>query len=117
MPRQRRSSSDGLRRENDPALLVLMSLASNPKHGHALIADIESFAGVRLGPGTLYGAIARLEGDALIEPLEREGRRRPYRITDSGAESLGQILAELKQVVHEGEARLATLRPLFRTLT
>jgi len=94
-----------------------MSLASSPKHGHALIADIESFAGVRLGPGTLYGAITRLEGDALIEPLQPEGRRRPYRITDSGAESLGQILSELKQTVREGEARLATLRPLFRALS
>jgi len=93
-----------------------MSLASGPKHGHALITDIESFGDVRLGPGTLYGAIARLEGDALIEPLEPEGRRRPYRITESGATSLGQILAELKQVVSEGEARLATLRPVLRTI-
>ena len=116
MPRQRRSSPDGLRRENDPALLVLMSLAAGPKHGHALVTDIESFAAVRLGPGTLYGAIARLEGDALIEALAPEGRRRPYRITESGSVSLGQILVELKQVVQEGETRLATLRPLLWTL-
>jgi DNA-binding PadR family transcriptional regulator len=93
-----------------------MSLASGPKHGHALITDIESFDGVRLGPGTLYGAIARLEGDALIEPLEPEGRRLPYRITESGAASLGQILDELKQVVSEGEARLAILRPVLRAV-
>ena len=113
MPRQRRSSSDGLRRENDPALLVLMSLAAGPKHGHGLITDIESFASIRLGPGTLYGAIARLEHDALIEPLEPEGRRRPYRITQSGAVSLGRILDELKHVVQVGEGRLASVPTLW----
>jgi hypothetical protein len=60
--------------------------------------------------------IARLEGDALIEALAPEGRRRPYRITESGSVSLGQILVELKQVVQEGETRLATLRALLWTL-
>ena len=46
----------GLRRANDPPLLILVSLADGPKHGHALAKDIEDFAGVRLGPGALYGA-------------------------------------------------------------
>jgi hypothetical protein len=46
---------------SDPPLLVLASLASGPKHGHAMIEDIQRLCGTRLGPGTLYGAIARLE--------------------------------------------------------
>ena len=46
---------------NDPGLLLMISLAAGPKHGHAMLLDVERFAGVRLGPGTLYGALTRLE--------------------------------------------------------
>ncbi|HKO17748.1 MAG TPA: helix-turn-helix transcriptional regulator, partial [Acidobacteriaceae bacterium] len=46
---------------SDPPLLVLASLANGPKHGHAMLDDIAAMCGTRLGPGTLYGAIARLE--------------------------------------------------------
>lgn len=49
------------RRTNDPPTLILMSLAGGAKHGHALLKDIEGFAGVTLGPGALYGAITRLK--------------------------------------------------------
>src|SRR5271154_4983100 len=69
---------------SDPPLLVLASLASGPKHGHAMIEDIARMCGTRLGPGTLYGAIARLELHGWIEPLPLEERRRPYRITAEG---------------------------------
>ena len=72
-------------RANDPPLLILTSLASGPKHGHALSKDIEGFAGVVLGPGALYGAITRLEERGLIEPLESDDRRRPYRISAAGS--------------------------------
>jgi len=71
-----------LGRSAGPAALILSSLAGGAKHGYALTKDIEQFAGVSLGPGTLYGAIARLEERGLIVP-ERVGtddRRRPYRI-------------------------------------
>src|SRR5580704_7377390 len=77
-------ASHGLRRANDPPLLILVSLAAGPKHGHALAKDIEDFAGVRLGPGALYGAITRLVERGLIEPLGGDDRRRPYRITPRG---------------------------------
>ncbi len=50
--------------------------------------DIEAIAGVSLGPGTLYGALARLEGRGLIEPLKSEDRRKPYRLTTSGNTAL-----------------------------
>src|SRR5207248_7754002 len=66
---------------SDPPMLVLASLASGPKHGHAMIEDIARLCGTRLGPGTLYGAIARLEQRGWIEPLPAEERRRTYRIT------------------------------------
>jgi DNA-binding PadR family transcriptional regulator len=100
---------------NDPPLLILTSLASGPKHGHALLLDIESFSGARLGPGTLYGAITRLEQRGLIEPLDSDDRRRPYRITAAGSESLSAALADLGRILAEGTARTrraaATPRP------
>ncbi len=104
MVRYRAASS----RANDPALLILTSLAGGPKHGHALLGDIASFAGVRLGPGTLYGAIARLEERGLIEALAPDGRARPYRLTDAGRRTLVESLAELERIVATGTARIAT---------
>ncbi|MGZ4394041.1 MAG: PadR family transcriptional regulator [Gaiellaceae bacterium] len=96
---------------NDPPLLILTSLASGPKHGHALLLDIESFSGTRLGPGTLYGAITWLEQRGLIEPLDSDDRRRPYRITAAGSESLAATLAELRRIVDEGTARTRHAAP------
>ena len=91
-----------------PGLLILTSLAGGPKHGYAMIADITRLAGVRLGPGTLYVALARLEARGLIEPLPLEERRRPYRLTGPGREALGKQLASIQQITEAGLARLAT---------
>jgi DNA-binding PadR family transcriptional regulator len=94
-------------KENDPPMLILTSLAAGPKHGYALLQDIEAFAGVTLGPGTLYGAITRLEQRGLIEPTESaDERRRPYRITAPGAEALATTLGELRRIVDVGTTRL-----------
>ena len=71
-----------------PPLLVLASLADGPKHGYAMIEDIERMTGVTLGAGTLYGAIARLEEAGLIQPLRPSERRQPYRITAAGNREL-----------------------------
>ncbi|MGH3153399.1 MAG: PadR family transcriptional regulator [Streptosporangiaceae bacterium] len=96
----------GLRRPNDPPLLILVSLAEGPKHGHALAKDIEDFAGVKLGPGALYGAITRLVERGLIEPAGGDDRRRPYRITPPGSAALAQALADMRRVTNAGLARL-----------
>lgn len=94
------------RRSNDPPLLILTSLADGPKHGHALSKDIEAFAGVSLGPGTLYGAITRLEERGLIEPIDTDNRRRPYRITAAGSSALATAVAEMHRLAAEGASRL-----------
>lgn len=94
---------------SDPPLLVLASLASGPKHGHAMIEDIAGLCGTRLGPGTLYGAIARLEHLGWIEPLPPEERRRPYRITAEGLRVLRARLTTLKQFAKAGLGRLEAL--------
>ena len=94
---------------SDPPLLVLASLSSGPKHGHAMIEDIARLCGNRLGPGTLYGAIARLEEQGLIEPLPAEERRHPYRITPQGLRVLRAKLTTLHDFARAGLRRLTAL--------
>ncbi len=91
----------------DPTLLILASLAAGPQHGYAMIEDIERATGTRLGPGTLYGALARLEQRGLIEPVDSEDRRRPYRLTAAGAELLAHDVDTLERVVRMARGRLA----------
>ncbi len=93
----------------EPSLLILTSLAEGPRHGYALIMDIEEFARVTLGPGTLYGALARLEQRGLIRALEPVDRRRPYELTEAGAGALGRQLASMRAVAEVGLLRLAPL--------
>jgi DNA-binding PadR family transcriptional regulator len=97
----------GLGRFAEPAVLVLVSLAEGPKHGYAITTDINLVSGIRLGPGTLYGAIARLEERGLIEPLPSDDRRRPYRLTSAGAAALRAHLDTLERVTTTGSRRLA----------
>ncbi len=89
------------------ATLILSSLAEGPKHGYALTKDIEKFAGVRLAPGTLYEALARLESQGLIEALASEDRRRPYQMTVPGAAALRAHLDAQRRVANVGLRRLA----------
>ena len=96
-----------LGRFSEPALLILISLADGPKHGYAMTQDIEAVAGQKLGPGTLYGAIARLEGRKWIEPLPAEERRRPYKLTGAGQKVLRARLDSLNSMARVGAQRLA----------
>jgi DNA-binding PadR family transcriptional regulator len=98
---------DDFGRFSEPALLILVSLADGPKHGYSMTEDIETVAGVRMGPGTLYGAIARLESRGLIEPLKSEDRRNPYRLTALGERALRARLNAMMAVVRAGQRRLA----------
>jgi DNA-binding PadR family transcriptional regulator len=91
---------------SDPSILVLSSLAGGDKHGYAMMEDIERFAGVRLGPGTLYGAITRLEQRGWIAPIGSRDRRQPYTITSSGREYLREQLGNLGRVARTGLRRL-----------
>jgi len=95
-------------RFSEPALLILVSLAEGPRHGYSMTEDIEAIAGVRLGPGTLYGALARLEARGLIEPLKSEDRRNPYRLTSLGERALRARLDSMMTVARTGQRRLAS---------
>ena len=98
---------DDFGRFSEPALLILISLAESPKHGYAMTEDIAGIADVRLGPGTLYGALARLEGRRFIAALKSEDRRNPYRLTALGEKALRARLSSLQSVARIGQRRLA----------
>ena len=93
-------------RFTEPSVLVLSSLAGGPKHGYAITQDVRALAGIDLGPGTLYGVLARLEQEGLIEALPAEDRRHPYRLTTSGAVALKERLSVLERVARTGLHRL-----------
>jgi DNA-binding PadR family transcriptional regulator len=83
---------------SEEAVLVLASLVGGPKHGYAIITDVEAHTGKRLGPGTLYGIVGRLETAGYIKPLEVEDRgRRPYRITPVGKRAYEERLDRLRR--------------------
>jgi DNA-binding PadR family transcriptional regulator len=90
----------------DPQILILASLAEGEKHGYAMMEDIERFGGVRLGAGTLYGAITRLEEQGWIARVESEDRRKPYRITGLGVQHLEEQMESLNRVVKTALRRL-----------
>ena len=102
------TDADVLRRAGDASVLILTSLADGPKHGYAIMADVADFSGVRMEPGTLYGALSRLERRGWIRPLAAAERRRPYEITAAGQEVLAGQLRSMQQVVRVARQRTAT---------
>jgi DNA-binding PadR family transcriptional regulator len=106
-----------------PAVLhVLLALAGEERHGYGIMREVEDRTGgeVRLGPGTLYGAIKRMLADGLIEesderpdPVLDDRRRRYYRITDFGRRVAGAEAERLQDLVNVARTRklLPTRKP------
>ena len=90
----------------DPTILVLSSLTEGPRHGYAIMQDVAAFAGVTLGPGTLYGAITRLEERGWIHPVGPRTRRQAYAISGSGLLHLRTQLAGIQRIAKVAQARL-----------
>ena len=95
----------------EPVLLILTSLAAHPRHGYALIKDIEllSSGRVRMSTGTLFGALRRLLEDGWIERFEQEDtarQKQAYRLTTAGIRQLHLELERMKQLTRAGFARL-----------
>lgn len=96
---------------------ILLALVDGPKHGHAIRVDVrERTEGrVDMGPGTLYGAIKRLDRRGWIEEVESpggddaDGRRRTYRLTKAGRQAARSEVARLEELL--GIARDKALRP------
>ena len=98
---------DRLGRFAEPWLLVLTSLSDGPKHGYAIMTDVAAFSGVRMEPGTLYGALSRLERRGWIRPLAAAERRRPCQITAAGQEILAEQVTTMQQIVRVARLRTA----------
>jgi DNA-binding PadR family transcriptional regulator len=90
----------------EPSLLVLVSLSEGPRHGYAIMTDVEQFSGLSMGPGTLYAVLARLERAGLVEAMPAENRRRPYRLTRAGSMALAERLTDMDRFVRVGRARM-----------
>jgi DNA-binding PadR family transcriptional regulator len=105
--RQTDDELDDFGRFSEPALLILISLADGSKHGYAMTEDIAAIADVRFGPGTLYGAIARLESRGLIEAMASDDRRNPYRLTALGERALRARLNTMQAIARIAQRRLA----------
>lgn len=87
---------------NDAQTLVLCALSNGPLHGYAINAAIEELTGTRLGPGSLYGALTRLEAKGLVESLDEVDRARPVRLTAEGRRVLEGELRAMARVAAAG---------------
>jgi DNA-binding PadR family transcriptional regulator len=90
----------------DASIQIMVALADGPRHGYAIMAEVERDTGRPLRPGTLYAALARLERRGLIEALPSEDRRHPYRLTPLGSRSLAAALVRLEALARRGLARI-----------
>jgi DNA-binding PadR family transcriptional regulator len=98
---------------SEPVLLILVSLANSPRHGYALMKDIEALSDgrVRISTGTLYGALRRLLGDGWIEKFEQDDTSREkqaYKLTSTGLRQLKIELDRMRQLTRAASARLRT---------
>jgi DNA-binding PadR family transcriptional regulator len=101
--RKNDAAADGLGRFSEPALLILGALAAGASHGYAVMKEIERVHGTRLGPGTLYGALGRLEQLEYIVHAGESERRQLFRITPAGRRVLGDGLQQLRGLLRAVE--------------
>jgi DNA-binding PadR family transcriptional regulator len=104
-----------LRPLTEPVFLILLSLAGKPRHGYALMKDIETLSNgrVRMSTGTLYGALRRLLEDDWIERFEQEDTSREkqaYRLTAAGTKQLQIEMDRMKQLAQTAVRRIREAR-------
>lgn len=87
------------------ATCYIMLALAKPMHGYGVMQFLEEVSGgtVRIGPGTLYGAVSTLENDKLIEMVREEGRRKVYRLTRKGEAVLNAQIERLEKMVRLGK--------------
>jgi DNA-binding PadR family transcriptional regulator len=96
----------------EPVLLVLLSLAEQPRHGYSILKDVERMSGgrVKLSTGTLYGALRRLLDEAWIERVEEDETprdRRSYRLTSRGRRNLQLEVERMRHLTKLAALRIA----------
>lgn len=99
----------------EPILLILVSLADEPKHGYSIMKDIESLTGWTMRPGTLYGALSRMDERGWIDEQDSEDyRRRPYLLTAAGRAELDRQLALMSNLTSAALKRTRSSRAAQR---
>src|ERR1700749_2247262 len=101
----------------EPVFLILTSLADRPRHGYALMQDVQQISNgrVMLSTGTLYGALRRLLEDGWIERFEQEDtarQKQAYRLSGAGRSRLAVELQRMKELTRAGFARLKAAEAL-----
>ena len=96
---------------SETVLLILTSLSGQPRHGYALLKDIEDLSGgrVRMSTGTLFGAIRRLLENRWIEPVDLDDTSRDkqgYRLTPAGRRQLQSEINRMKYLTKAATLRL-----------
>lgn len=96
----------------EPVLLVLLSLAEQPRHGYSILKDVESMSRGRvlLSTGTLYGALQRLLAEGWIERVEEDDAprdRRTYRLTSRGRRNLQMEIERMRHLTKVAALRIA----------
>jgi DNA-binding PadR family transcriptional regulator len=96
----------------EPVLLVLLSLAEQPRHGYSILKDIESMSDGRvlLSTGTLYGALQRLLDQGWIERVQEENAprdRRTYRLSSRGRRNLQMEIDRMRHLTKLASLRVA----------
>jgi|SRR5215472_4920883 len=97
---------------SEPVLLVLLSLAEQPRHGYSILKDVEAMSGgrVQLSTGTLYGALQRLLNHSWIERVEEDDAprdRRTYRLTSRGRRNLQMEIDRMRHLTKLAGLRIA----------
>lgn len=88
------------------AMYYLTLAMRTPAHGYRLMRAVEeiSHGRVRMGPGTLYGLLRKLEESGMAEQAETDGRRKVYRLTPGGEAALRAEYGRLQAMVLDGIA-------------
>jgi DNA-binding PadR family transcriptional regulator len=95
---------------------ILVALGDGEAHGYAIMQTVseKSMRAVRMGAGTLYGAISRLLEEGLVEESEErpdpkmdDARRRYYRLTDFGARVLAAETKRMSDLVRAARSTIA----------
>jgi DNA-binding PadR family transcriptional regulator len=97
----------------EPVVMILLSLAGEPRHGYSILKDVEQMSDgrVRLSTGTLYGALRRLLDDDWIQRVEQKDASRgkqAYRLTARGRRNLQFEVGRMKQLTRLANLRVAT---------
>ncbi|MEM1247534.1 MAG: PadR family transcriptional regulator [Acidobacteriota bacterium] len=97
------------------ALHILVALSDGPRHGYAVIRDIEerTSGALNLRSGTLYVALQRLTEAGMIEevaspPESTDARRKFFALTEAGRGAALREMRSLERLVADAQRRLGS---------